>query len=44
MKPIVKIMLRRTLMALSAIVVWTKTMARGRADEQTRSKPETDQK
>ena len=44
MKPIVKNLLRRSLMTLSAIVVWAKALAGGRADEQTRSKPETDQK
>jgi len=44
MKPIVKILLRRSLMTLSAIVVWAKALARGSADGQTRSMPETDQK
>jgi hypothetical protein len=44
MKPIVKILLRRSLMTLSAIVVWVKALGRGSADGQTRSMPETDQK
>jgi hypothetical protein len=44
MKPIVKILLRRSLMTLSAIVVWVKALGRGSADGQTRSVPETDQK
>jgi hypothetical protein len=44
MKPIVKTLLRRFLLTLSAIGVWAKALARGRADGQTRSTPETDQK
>ena len=44
MKPIVKTLLRRFLLTLSAIVVWAKALAGGSADEQTRSTPETDQK
>jgi hypothetical protein len=44
MKPIVKILLRRSLMALGAIVVWAKALGRGSTDGQTRSMPETDQK
>jgi hypothetical protein len=44
MKPIVKTLLRRSLMTLSAIVVWAKALARGSADGQTRSMPESDQK
>jgi hypothetical protein len=44
MNPMVKILLRRSLMTLSAIVVWAKALARGSADGQTRSMPETDQK
>jgi hypothetical protein len=44
MKPIGKSLLRRFLLTLGAIVVWAKTLARGSADRQTRSKPETDQK
>ena len=44
MKPIVKILLRRSLMTLSAIVVWAKALARGGADGETPVTPETDQK
>ena len=44
MNPIVKTMLTRSLMTLSAIVVWAKAVVRGRADGQTQSTPETDQK
>ena len=42
MKPIVKILLRRSLLALGAIFVWAKAFARGRADGQAGS--ETDRK
>jgi hypothetical protein len=41
MRPIVKILLRRSLMLVSAIVVWAKALAQGKADGQT---PETDQR
>lgn len=44
MKPIVKILIRRSLMALGGIVVWAKALGRGSADGQTRSIPDTDQK
>jgi hypothetical protein len=44
MKPIVKTLLRRFLMTLSAIVVWAKALARGSADGETQSTRETDQK
>ena len=44
MKPIVKTLLRRSLITLGAIVVWAKTLAGARADGQTRSMPETDEK
>ena len=44
MKPIVKTLLKRTALTLSAIVVWVKAVARDRADGQTQSTPETDQK
>ena len=43
MKPAIKLLLRRSLMTLGAIVVWAKALAGGRADEQTPSR-ETDQK
>ena len=43
MKPMAKVLLRRFLMTLGAIVVWAKALAGGRADEQTQS-TETDQK
>jgi hypothetical protein len=42
MKPIVKTLLRRFLMTLSAIVVWAKALARGSADGETQSTRETD--
>ena len=44
MKPAIKLLLRRSLMTLGAIVVWAKALAGGRADGQTQSTPETDQK
>jgi hypothetical protein len=44
MKPIVKTLLQRSLLTLGAIVVWAKALARGKADGQTQSTPETDQK
>ena len=44
MKPAIKLLLRRSLMTLGAILVWAKALAGGRADEQTQSTPETDQK
>ena len=44
MKPAIKLLLRRSLMTLSAIVVWAKALAWGRADEQTQSTPETGKK
>ena len=44
MKPAIKLLLRRSLMTLGAIVVWAKALAGGRADGQTLSTPETDQK
>ena len=44
MKPLFKILLRRSLLTLGAIVVWAKALAWGRADEQTQSTPETDKK
>jgi len=44
MKPIIKIMVRRSLMVLGAIVVWVKALGGRSADEQTPSMPETDQK
>ena len=44
MKPIVKTLLRRSLLTLGAILVWAKALAGGRADAQTPSMPETDQK
>jgi hypothetical protein len=43
MKPIAKVLLRRILMTLGAIVVWAKALGGARADEQTRS-TEIDQK
>ena len=44
MKPAIKLLLRRSLMTLGAILVWAKALAGGKADEQTQSTPETDQK
>ena len=44
MKPMIKILLSRFLMTLGAIVVWDKALARGSADGQTQSTPETDRK
>ena len=44
MKPIVKTLLQRSLLTLGAIMVWAKALARGKADQQTQSTPETDQK
>ena len=44
MKPIVKILIRRALMTLGAIAVWAKALGRGKADGQTRSMPDTDEK
>ena len=44
MKPAIKLLLRRSLMTLGAIVVWAKALAGGSADGQTQSTPETDQK
>ena len=44
MKPAIKLLFRRSLMTLGAIVVWAKALAGGRADGQTQSTPETDQK
>ena len=44
MKPAIKLLLRRSLMTLGAILVWAKALAGGRADGQTQSTPETDQK
>jgi hypothetical protein len=44
MNPIVKTLLRRFLLTLGGIVVWAKALAWGKADEQTQSTPETDQK
>ena len=35
MKPIIKIMVRRSLMVLGAIVVWVKALGGRSADEQT---------
>jgi hypothetical protein len=42
MNPIFRILLRRSLVALGAILVWTKTLARGSADTQSRSIPDAD--
>jgi hypothetical protein len=44
MKPVIKRMLRRSLMTLSAMVVWAKALAWGSAEEPTQSTPETNQK
>jgi hypothetical protein len=44
MKPAIKLLLRRSLLTLGAIVVWAKALAGGRGDGQTQSRPETDQK
>ena len=44
MKPAIKLLLKRSLVTLGAILVWAKALAGGRADEQTQSTPETDQK
>ena len=44
MKPAIKLLLRRSLMTLGAILVWAKALAGGKTEEQTQSTPETDQK
>jgi len=44
MNQVLKVMLRRCLMTLSGIFVWAKALAGGRADGETDSIPETDQK
>jgi hypothetical protein len=42
MNPLFRILLRRSLVALGAILVWTKTLARGSAENQNRSIPDAD--
>jgi hypothetical protein len=44
MNQVLKVMLRRCLMTLGGIFVWAKALAGGRADGETQSMPETDQK